>query len=87
MISEPLVPVPFVFLSIMGPTGYVRVNIFASKVEFELSTWQKRGILVENFLRYVQNVWKMTEDRVKLFKNLYITINGSFDASRPVLEY
>ena len=50
MLLEPLILVPLVFLSIMGPTGYVRVNNFTSIVEFEFSTWQKMGILVEIFL-------------------------------------
>ena len=33
-----------------GPMGYIRVNNFAWKSEFEFSTWQKMGILVEIFL-------------------------------------
>ena len=44
MLLEPLVPVPFVFLSIMGPTGYVRVNISASKAEFRKLTSRKMGV-------------------------------------------
>ena len=50
MLLEPLVPTPIVVLSIMGPTGYVRVDNFAQKADFEFSTWQKMGFSVEIFL-------------------------------------
>ena len=50
MLLEPLIPVSIVVLSIMGTMGYVRVNNFAKKSEFDFSTWQKMDILVEIFL-------------------------------------
>ena len=50
MLLEQLVSVPMVLLSIISPTGYVRVKNFASSAEIQISTSPKMGIRDENFL-------------------------------------
>ena len=49
MFLERLIPVSMVLLSIIGPTGYVRVHICASKAEFQISTWREMGFWDEIF--------------------------------------